>query len=162
MLVGLGLSLVSDTSDRPGQQEVMLFRHFLVIFDRRTPKILPAGQDFGPADMGGGGGGGGPIKFWLGRGGGGEKRRFSLEKRSERPWPLWGRGEFSQEFVCTTSFTNQVTFKHSVINFGTLSYFLMISYLIYFSKSTQFLSGFNLEFNTDIIQSLFICTFELS
>ena len=24
---------------------------------------------------------------------GGEKRRFSLEKRSERPWPLWGRGE---------------------------------------------------------------------
>ena len=26
LLVGLGLSLVSDTSDRPGQQEVMLFR----------------------------------------------------------------------------------------------------------------------------------------
>ena len=34
-LVGLGLSLVSDTSGRPGHQEVMLFRTksiFLVIF----------------------------------------------------------------------------------------------------------------------------------
>ena len=37
---------------------------------------------------------------WVGGGGGvggGEKRRLSLEKRSERPWPLWGRGEFYQE-----------------------------------------------------------------
>ena len=34
--------------------------------------------------------GGGPGKMGVG---GGEKRRFSLEKRSERPWPLWGRGE---------------------------------------------------------------------
>ena len=30
---------------------------------------------------------------WVG-GWGREKRRFSLEKRSERPWPLWGRGEY--------------------------------------------------------------------
>ena len=50
---------------------------------RRTPKISrPAGQDFGPADMGGGGGGRASKQV-----GGG------VEKRSERPWPLWGRGE---------------------------------------------------------------------
>ena len=39
--------------------------------------------------MGGGGGG-------SGRGLGEGKRRFSLEKRSERPWPLWGRGELAR------------------------------------------------------------------
>ena len=38
-------------------------------------------------------GGGRPKKnkFWV--------RRFSLEKRSERPWPPWGRGEFSLSLV---------------------------------------------------------------
>ena len=69
MLVGLGLSLVSDTSDRPGQQG-HAFQDKKAIFamsahfrqkwthgagHRQTPKISrPAGQDFGPADMGGG------------------------------------------------------------------------------------------------------------
>ena len=51
---------------------------------RRTPKISrPAGQDFGPADMGWGGlgGGGGPAKFWLGRGFGEGKSEDSLWRR---------------------------------------------------------------------------------
>ena len=104
MLVGLGLSLVSDTSGRPGHQKVMLFRTKKQLFSdfcnsahfrqkwthgagrRRTPKISsPPDRILGPADMGGGGG----DKILVGR-------RFSLEKRSERPWPLWGRGELLQ------------------------------------------------------------------
>ena len=39
---------------------------------------------------------------WVGGGGGAGKilvgGRFSLEKRSERPWPLWGRGELYVSF----------------------------------------------------------------
>ena len=70
MLVGLGLSLVSDTSGRPGHQEVMLFRtkkHFFSD-DKNGPMELDADEPrkfqgppdriLGPADMGGGGGGG--------------------------------------------------------------------------------------------------------
>ena len=58
LLVRLSLSLVSSWP-----------AHF------RQKWTHGAGQDFGPADMGGGGGGGGgPAKFWL-EGGGGEKRR---------------------------------------------------------------------------------------
>ena len=115
LLVGLGLSLVSDTSGRPGHQEVMLFRtkkqffsdfrNCQHIFDKNGPMELDADEPrkfqgppdriLGPADMGGGVGGAAPGKILVGEGvGGGEKRRFSLEKRSERPWPLWGRGEF--------------------------------------------------------------------
>ena len=30
-------------------------------------------------------------------GGEGDKQRFSLEKRSERPWPPWGRGELASQ-----------------------------------------------------------------
>ena len=68
-------------------------------FGRKTHDQLQALFRFfvlGPADMGWGGWGGGWAgKILVGEGvGGGEKRRFSLEKRSERPWPLWGRGEF--------------------------------------------------------------------
>ena len=95
MLVGLGLSLVSDTSDRPG--------HFSVIskiYDKNGPMELDADEPRkfqGPPDRILGQptwvGGGRPGKILVGEGGG-EKRRFSLEKRSERPWPLWGRGEF--------------------------------------------------------------------
>ena len=73
LLVGLGLSLVSDTSDRPGQQELMVFRtkKLLVfchhLFDKNGPMELDADE---------------PRKFqgppdrilgltWVGRGGGG-------------------------------------------------------------------------------------------
>ena len=54
-LTGLASSLVSDTSGRPGHQEVMLF----------------SGQKWtrrAPADMGGGGGGGGRPGGGWGRG----------------------------------------------------------------------------------------------
>ena len=75
MLVGLGLSLVSDTSGRPGHQEVMLLRtkkqlfsDCQHIFDKNGPMELDADEPrkfqgppdriLGSADMGGGGGGG--------------------------------------------------------------------------------------------------------
>ena len=88
LLVGLGLSLVSDTSDRPGQQEVMLFRtkkHFLVIFaivstfstkmdswswtptNPENVKARRTGFWARRHGLGGVGGGGGPAKFWLGK-----------------------------------------------------------------------------------------------
>ena len=96
----------SDASDRPGQQEVMLFRtkkqffsfrNCQHIFDKNEPMELDADEPRkfqGPPDRILGQPtwvGGGPAKFWLGRR---AKRRFFLE-RSERPWPLWGRGELS-------------------------------------------------------------------
>ena len=72
LLVGLGLSLVSDTSGRPGHQEVMLFRtkkQLFTDFDKNGPMELDADEPrkfqgppdriLGPADMGGAGGGGG-------------------------------------------------------------------------------------------------------
>ena len=100
MLVGLGLSLVSDTSGRPGHQEVMLFRtkkqlfsdfcNCQHIFDKNGPMELDADEPrkfqgppdriLGPADMGGGGGGR-PAKFWLGRGLGEGKSEDSLWRR---------------------------------------------------------------------------------
>ena len=49
LLVGLGLSLVSDTSDRPGQQEVMLF---MTEMDPSTKPKRP--QNFGWEGVGGG------------------------------------------------------------------------------------------------------------
>ena len=60
MLVGLGLSLVSDTS---GNCQHIFNKNGLMDGRRRTPKISrPAGQDFGPADMGGWGVGGGAAR----------------------------------------------------------------------------------------------------
>ena len=79
------------------------------IFDKNGPMELDADEPRkfqGPPDrilgqptwVGGRGGRAG--KILVGKGvGGGEKRRFSLEKRSERPWPLWGRGELGCVFV---------------------------------------------------------------
>ena len=100
MLVGLGLSLVSDTSGRPGHQEVMLFRtkkHFLVIFaivstfstkmdpwswTPTNPKNFKARRTgFWVRPTWVGGGGGGPTKFWLGRGLGEGKSEDSLWRR---------------------------------------------------------------------------------
>ena len=66
------------------------FRNCQHIFDKNGPMELDADKPRkfqGPPDRIGWGG-----KILVG-GLGGEKRRFSLEKRSERPWPLWGRGE---------------------------------------------------------------------
>ena len=61
--VGLGLSLVSDTSDRPGQQEVMLFR----TIDSKARRT-----GFWASRQVGGGGWGGILV------GEGEKRIFSF------------------------------------------------------------------------------------
>ena len=59
------MSLVSDTSDKPGQQEIMLFRtkkQYCNCFDKNRPMELDADEPrkfqgppdriFGPADMG--------------------------------------------------------------------------------------------------------------
>ena len=67
LLVGLGLSLVSSRRSCFSGQFFLVTTHFRQKWThgagrRRTPKISrPAGQDFGPADMGGGGWGGGKI-----------------------------------------------------------------------------------------------------
>ena len=55
MLVGLGLSLVSDTSGRPGGHAFQ---------DKKAKISRPTGQDFGSSQHGWGGGAG-PAKFWL-------------------------------------------------------------------------------------------------
>ena len=61
------MRLVSDTSDRPGQEEVM-FLGFLGSYtfatkNCRTSRNPPPDRIFGPADMGEGGGGGGKRRF---------------------------------------------------------------------------------------------------
>ena len=89
------------------------FLHCQHIFDKNGPMELDADEPrkfqgppdriLGPADMGGGGGGGAARQNFEGVGGG-EKGRFSLEKRSERPWPLWGRGEFfARQMMCASA-----------------------------------------------------------
>ena len=81
--------VVSDTSDRLGQQKA-IFVHLQQQWAhgagrRRTLTISrPAGQ---PADIGDGGLGGGWAAEILGGG-------KAKEKRSGRPWPPWGRGEY--------------------------------------------------------------------
>ena len=70
----------------------------------------PAGQYLGPPDMGEGGWGEGgwAREILCGEGvGEGDKRRFSLEKRSERPWPPWGRGEYPNRQSSRAAALNQ-------------------------------------------------------
>ena len=115
LLVGLGLSLVSDTSGRPGHQEVMLFRtkkqffsdfrNCQHIFDKNGPMKLDADEPrkfqgppdriLGPADMGGGGGGGG-----------GPKSEDSLWRRD-----LSALGPFGAEANCLLVFTGEGYFS---------------------------------------------------
>ena len=78
LLVDLTLSLVSDTSDRPGQQEFSGQKmQFFRLFQPTNPENFKARRT------------GFSAKFWSE----GKSKDSLLKKRSERPWPLWG-GEF--------------------------------------------------------------------